>query len=99
MPSVDVAYLQWVKGLGRPMDPALNELVYDAFKTGFQIGISHVAQQAVPLSGTAESRTVVAALKLFLENILPTASEEIASGEFLSVEETVRLIAKLERTQ
>ena len=96
--------MRWKKGIHSPattylFDGAIGEAMYRAFSAGFQIGMSQVAQQAVPLSGTAETRTVIAALRLFMENILPTATEEIQSGEFLSIEETVRLIAKLERTQ
>ena len=98
--TVEAAYLRWLKTNGmKQVDPVVNELLFDAFQAGFQVGISQVAQQAVPLSGTAETRTVIAALRLFLENILPTASEEIQSGEFLSIEETQRLIQRLERTQ
>lgn len=95
--SVDDAYLRWKKQHPHAgeIDP---ELVYEAFKAGYMLGIAQVAETRVPLAGTAESRTVVAALRLFKENILPTAAEEIASGEFLDGPSIDRLIQRLERT-
>ena len=48
-----------------------------------------------PLEGSAESRTILAALQLFLDQVLRSAPEEVAEGEWLSAEETEALIRKL----
>ena len=96
----DSAYLAWSRetySAGQYTDD-VRQALYEAFKAGFQAGIGQVSQMATPLAGTAESRTVVAALRMFLENVLPTATEEIQTGEFLSIEATEALIQRLERT-
>ena len=41
-------------------------------------------------------RTIIAALQLFRDQVLPDAAAEIESGEWLTAEETDRLIADLE---
>ena len=96
--TVDQAFVLWRKERHVEVSGDAAGLIYEAFAAGFQAGIGQVSQMATPLAGTAESRTVVAALRMFLENVLPTATEEIQAGEFLSIEATEALIQRLERT-
>lgn len=97
--TVDEAYIRWRTAGNHRLEHEQNVLAYEAFKAGYQMGVSQVAETRVPLAGTAESRTIVAALKIFRESVLPTASEEIASGEWLGIAEVDKLIARLERAQ
>lgn len=90
------AYLAYAKG--RQFDSVEAGLAYEAFMAGYQAALAAVVH-VPPLPGTAESRTIIAALRRFAEEVLPLASEEIASGEYLSIEAVDALIAKLERTQ
>lgn len=95
---MDAAYWIWLKA--NPRNPNLGwteEWVYAAFKAGYEAALGRVVQPEVQISGTAESRTIIAALRLFLENVLPTATDEIASGEFLSIQQTEELIRRIER--
>lgn len=94
---MDEAFLAWWRPLRGQYGPEIEALVYEAFKAGFAASrVKIQTETSLPLTGTAESRTIVAALRLFLENVLPMASEEIAAGEYLSVEETERLIRRIE---
>lgn len=91
-------FVTWWKQRGHALDlKDVRSLAYEAFQAGFQAAVARVVQPELPISGTAESRTIVAALRLFLENVLPTATDEIASGEFLSVQQTEALIQRIER--
>jgi hypothetical protein len=50
---------------------------------------------AVALEGSAESRTILAALQLFLDQVLRSDPEEVAEGEWLSAQDCEALIRKL----
>jgi hypothetical protein len=98
---VDVSrgFLEWVKPFRGKFDSQTEGLLYAAYEAGFIAAtMQQNPQVGPPLVGSAESRTIIAALKLFIEDILPTAGEEIASGEFLSIPEVEKLIERLERT-
>lgn len=98
--SIDEAFVQWKKtepGRLAELDPTVIVLVYRAFQAGYQMGSAAVADMRQPLTGTAESRTVIAALKVFRDSVLVDAREEIESGEFLSLEAVDALIKRLER--
>lgn len=94
---VEQAFEAWLKQEG-PHETFVIEALSRAFNAGYEMALTTIVQ-APPLPGTAESRTVIAALRSFMENVLPMASEEIASGEFLSVQAVEALIVKLERNQ
>ena len=98
--NLNEAFIHWRKTatLATGGLDGVEEALYVAFSAGYQLALTTVVH-APPLPGTAESRTIVAALRRFLEEVLPLATEEIASGEYLSVEQVEALIAKLERTQ
>jgi len=73
----------------------------DAFVAGYTTatqGMNHsrapVAIEALAPEGKAR-RTIMAALDLFKDQILSQQPEEIASGEWCSVEETEALLATL----
>lgn len=74
-------------------------LVWDAFKAGaaYMKTAAAVAEPpALPLLGTVESRTIIAALGFFAEQILSLAPEEVKTGEWLGKEDTLNLIKRLE---
>lgn len=98
LPTLDQAWLEWIRPYRGKFDADKEGLLYDAFKAGYLCAVMQSPQAGPPLTGTAESRTIIAALKLFVEHILPTAQEEIVSGEFLNLEETEALIERLGRT-
>ena len=75
----------------------------EAYRAGYLDGVraARVAQQsqAPPMKTDRDAkvgRTIVAALQLFAQQVLPTAQEEIASGEWLSVAEVQSLIQQLQ---
>ena len=70
----------------------------DALWKAFQAGMEYAMQTGIPvtLPGTAESRTLAAALAQFIEQILSQGPEEIASGEWLSEADARALLRKLE---
>lgn len=93
--DVDAAFLAWIKPFRGKWDAAGEAIAYLAFKAGYEM---HQTQTATaPLPGTAESRTILAALRFFLSEVLPQAQEEIASGELLSIRDTEALIRRLEQ--
>lgn len=99
-PSADLesAWIAWIRPFRGKWDSAQEEIAYLAFQAGYLYASGQVVAQTVnpPLSGTAESRTLIAALRLYVENLAPISTEEIKSGELLSIAETEALIAKLE---
>ena len=52
----------------------------------------------LPLTGTKESRTIIAALKFFREQILSLTPEEVHTGEWLSASEVDAYLTHLEET-
>lgn len=95
---IDIAFASWLKATGAPQDRESKQLAYAAFRAGYMTATSQIVT-AQTLPGTAETRTIIAALRLFIEHALPTLGEEIASGEYLSGEAIAAVIRKLERTQ
>lgn len=96
---VDVAFRAWRKDYQEDPQTPLPLHLYAAFVAGFYAAQGRVQQQTVePLAGTPESRTIVAALKLFRDQILSDMPEEVRSGEWLTPQEVDRLIDRLERT-
>lgn len=93
--SLEIAFRQFCSGKDYSFDD--RQLAFEAFKAGYEMALATVVQTA-PLPGTAESRTIVMGLKLFMEHILPMAAEEVANGEFLGRQAVEDLIRKLERT-
>ena len=78
----------------------------DAFLAGYQyanaktIGAPPVAVDVERLSPEGKvRRTIVAALQYFREQVLPVATEEVASGEWCSVEEIERLIQQFQEQE
>ena len=80
--------------------------ITDAFIAGYQFGRLSMVQQTmaappvtVDLAELAPEgktrRTIIAALDLFKDQILRDATEEIASGEWCSIEEVEQLITQL----
>ena len=96
---VDIAYRGWRKDHPQDSQTPLDLQLYAAFVAGFYAAQGRVQQQTVePLTGTAESRTIVAALKLFRDQILSDLPEEVRSGEWLTPQAVDQLIDRLERT-
>ena len=79
---------------------------FDAFLAGYlcalQIARAHL-MQAPPVTADVASlapsgkvrRTIIAALELFKDRVLPEAQEEIASGEWCSIEEVEQVLQQL----
>lgn len=91
------AFIGWFRPMRGQYDAATEELLFLAFRAGYQVGASQVAQMEPALTGTAESRTIITALRLYLDQMLPNVGEEIARGELLGRLEVEHLIRKLER--
>lgn len=51
------------------------------------------------LPGTPQSRTILAALEYFVDQVLPMREEEIASGEWMTVDQVQDLIAQLKEKE
>lgn len=79
----------------------------DAFIAGYQLARAQTAAHrmvAPPVTAAVAGlapegkarRTIIAALRLFKDQVLADTPEEIESGEWCSVEEAERLIAELE---
>lgn len=97
---VGEAFQSWLGGLRDTIEPATALLLFDAFKAGYAMGLGEQKPEVLadtPLSGTPESRTIIAALELFVDNVLQHSPEEVKSGEFLSAAETRKLIERLRR--
>lgn len=96
----DQAFIEWFRPMRGQYAPEVETLLHEAFRAGFfasQVRRQTEAEQ--PLTGTPESRTIVAALRFWRENALPNMREEISTGEVLGPDEVDELIARLERTQ
>lgn len=91
-------WLEWIRPYRGKFDADAEQMMYAAFTAGYEAGLTVGTGLHVPLKGTAESRTIIAALRLFLEQI-PEFGDEVARGEFLSAEQIQQLIQRLERTQ
>lgn len=89
------------------MDEGGESLLYEAFCAGAQWiegrvvaqGGIGAAESTDTLKGNAESRTLIAALQLFIEQVLQGNPEEVGSGEWLSAAEAAELVKRIERTQ
>jgi hypothetical protein len=88
------AFVDWTKAQKRSFPPDLTALCWSAFKAGLDFAVG----QGVPISlpGSAETRTLHAALALFIDNVLLHDPEEVQSGEWLSAAEARKLLARLE---
>lgn len=83
----------------------VNVTIAEAYRAGYLDGVraTRAAQPATPPppadpemgGGAALTRTVIAALALFRDQVLVDATEEITSGEWLSVEQVDVLIRRL----
>jgi len=96
-PSPDLVELNqlffaWLQPLRGKVDDTTEALLFQAFKAGYEVGQG--ARQIEPLEGTAESRTIVAALTLFIDQVLQHNPDEVRSGEFLSAREAQQVIEK-----
>lgn len=96
------AFAQWMSAAEGAITSEVFVLVLSAFKAGVTFGMGQtdsIQGGAVAMTGTAESRTVIAALRMFIEQILSQHPEECQSGEWMSAEQAEAVIARLERTQ
>lgn len=86
------------------------ETLSDAFLAGYQLATQqHTARTMAAPPVTADvaelapagkpARTIIAALEIFKDQVLRDAAEEIASGEWCSIEETEALITQLKRQE
>lgn len=90
-----------------PMDTAGQEIARRAFMAGMEYGAGRGKAPApepeppwptaAELVGTPETRTVIAALELFIEQVLQHAPEETTSGEWLTAEEARKLITRIQK--
>jgi hypothetical protein len=87
-----------VKGGGYTV-PQLHALCLEAFELGAAILRDEIGMPETPpppvLEGSAESRTILAALQLFLDQVLRSDPEEVAEGEWLSAQDCEQLIRTL----
>ena len=90
--SVSQLFFAWLQPLRGRVDETTEALLFQAFKAGYETGQG--ARQIAPLEGTAESRTIVAALILFIDQVLQHQPDEVTSGEFLSATDTQKVIEK-----
>lgn len=98
-PDLDESFVAWIRPLRGKLDSETESILYEAFKAGWFGALARVQPSAgPPLTGTAETRTLAAALRFFAENVLTPEPEEVRTGEWLSREEVERLAQKLERT-
>lgn len=88
------AFDQWAKD--RP-DLASRGFARAIFRAGYEAAQAQIVTPTSTFSGTAETRTIVAALKLFKNQILSDPTE-LESGEWLAPEAIDQLIARLERS-
>ena len=56
---------------------------------------AELREAPTPDTFTAEQRTLIAALELFIDQVLQHAEDEISSGEWLTVEQARQLIARI----
>ncbi len=63
-------------------------LMYEAFHVGASLAQQPAPTPRVerPLEGTMETRTVIAALEMFIDQVLSHNPEEVKAGEWLTVE-------------
>jgi hypothetical protein len=103
--QVRLAFERWYTAAAQALDPdePLNPATYRVFVwQAFQAGVHYVQQTvtapAAPavLAGTVESRTVIAALSFFAEQILSMAPDEVKTGEWLDKAGVEQLIHTLE---
>lgn len=93
-------FREWIRPLRGRYEPEIEELLYQAYLAGFQAMQGRVqADVASPLTGTPETRTILAALRFFKEQALPNMTEEITTGEILGEAGIDQIIARLERSQ
>ena len=104
--SIEEAFDAWqppVRG-GGYTEQQLHELLFSAFKAGVAWharSLTTAARATKPtdaLEGTPESRTLVAALSFFIDQVLIHHPEEVQSGEWLTATDATALIDTLRRT-
>lgn len=79
-----------------PADPA--PLAPDDPDLAVPPAVPTAAGTATPIiGGTAEQRTILAALIYFRDQVLPEAAEEIGSGQWLGIADVDTLIAELQK--
>lgn len=92
------AFYAWLKDT--PVEPGFESKLFEAFKAGVawhaQRGMRSARAQA-PLEGTVESRTIVAALAYFRDQVLAHRPEEVATGEWLNATDVGFLIQAIQR--
>ncbi len=102
---VEAAFTQWLGPLRGTVDAQTEQLMFAAFQAGYQLastlqsGPIKPRPPEAPLSGTPKSRTLAAALRLFIDQVLQFGPDEVESGEFLSATEAERLITQIEGDQ
>lgn len=103
--AVEYALMAWVEQQGarwRTSSMDVRGFAADAFRAGWQAAQGQT-MQAPPVTADLTrlspegktSRTIIAALEMFVDGVLRGNPEEILSGEWCSVEEAQALIAQL----
>ena len=104
----DLAFGKWIQPLRGKVDATQEAYLHAAFLAGVDFGYGYSNTEpgpaptstpppaAVPLQGTARTRTILAALRFFKEGMLAYTPEEIATGEWLSAAATAELITEYE---
>lgn len=99
-----IAFTRWLRAQDQLLTPGIIALCEEAFLSGIAYAEKNLLQHLpvqeakpdLPLTGTAASRTLIAALKFFRDGVLTGNPEEIVRGEWLSVAEVDRLIEQME---
>lgn len=100
-PHPDVAYAEWraTMKVGR-LQSDMEALLHAAFDAGMkwerEQALRGIRRTEQPLEGTVESRTLVAALTFFRDQVLDAGPEEIRTGEWLNVADVDRLIRSIQ---
>ena len=77
--------------------------VEEAYRAGYEAGVQAVRAAARPVAPGAQgnekiARTIIAALDYFADHVLRQAPQEVATGEWCSVDEVHALIEQLAQT-
>lgn len=91
----DAMFTAWMRHRHPDVEGWVETLMREAWHAGAEAARLETAPTDV-LLGTAESRTLVAALRLFSDQVLRYNPEEVRSGEWLSAAEVEQVVARLE---
>lgn len=90
--TLESSFFAWLQPLRGRVDQPTEMLLWEAFKAGYEMAGGERAPKDIPVTGTAETRTIRAALILFVDQVLQFNPEEVQTGELLSAADTQTII-------